>query len=96
MKIAGDAGDLNIFPYQMGKRKVKGVMQVKRDLPFAYIIQFLKRFGLKNPSTTSATLYVFVVKAFMPPADAIIGDIYDQFSTDGKLVVHYATVNAWG
>lgn len=93
MNQTGDVGDLNIFPCTVKGTKIRKSLRVKRHLTFAFILQFLRKFALKN---SQATLYVFVANAFMPSSDALIGDLFDNFATGDKLVVNYATVNAWG
>ncbi|XP_054712422.1 autophagy protein 12-like [Uloborus diversus] len=66
---------------------------VDKDTPLANIMGFLKQY-MKLESTASVFLYVN--QAFAPSPDHEVGNVYDCFNINGKLVLHYSTSPAWG
>ncbi|KAI3984872.1 hypothetical protein MKX01_004640, partial [Papaver californicum] len=57
---------------------------------FAKVIYFLRRQLHRD------TLFVYVNSAFSPNPDESVNDLYNNFGFDGKLVVNYAFLMAWG
>mmetsp|Transcript_55577 Transcript_55577/g.131966 ORF Transcript_55577/g.131966 Transcript_55577/m.131966 type:complete len:132 (-) Transcript_55577:71-466(-) len=43
-----------------------------------------------------ATVHLFINQSFSPSPDEQLGDLYKCFQTDGRLVVDYALMEAWG
>jgi len=50
----------------------------------------------KLKSQTSDSIIIFTAQHFAPPLDQQVGNLYDCFGANDKLVVHYATQPAWG
>mmetsp|Transcript_56733 Transcript_56733/g.139216 ORF Transcript_56733/g.139216 Transcript_56733/m.139216 type:complete len:123 (+) Transcript_56733:1-369(+) len=48
------------------------------------------------PNHANATVHIFINKSFCPAPDEILSDLFKCFQTDGKLVVDYALMEAWG
>mmetsp|Transcript_48217 Transcript_48217/g.127664 ORF Transcript_48217/g.127664 Transcript_48217/m.127664 type:complete len:106 (-) Transcript_48217:40-357(-) len=44
----------------------------------------------------NATVQLFINQSFCPSPEEQLGDLFKCFQTDGKLVVHYALMEAWG
>eukprot|EP00850_Spirogloea_muscicola_P020285 SM000211S06655 [mRNA] locus=s211:122898:124147:- [translate_table: standard] len=57
---------------------------------FAKVVDFLLRQLHRD------TLFVYVNSAFAPSPDELIADLFNNFAVDGKLVVNYASSQAWG
>ncbi|GLJ10777.1 hypothetical protein SUGI_0134780 [Cryptomeria japonica] len=57
---------------------------------FAKVIDFLRRQLHRD------TLFLYINSAFSPNPDDTVIDLYDNFASDGKLVVNYACSMAWG
>lgn len=56
-------------------------------------IAFIRKY-LKLDATTS--IFVYVNQTFAPPLDQTIQNLYDCYESGGKLVLHYAILQAWG
>ncbi|KAG8177633.1 hypothetical protein JTE90_019660 [Oedothorax gibbosus] len=66
---------------------------VERNCTLAKIMGFLKMY-MKMDDKDSVFLYVN--QSFAPSPDHEVGNVYDCFNINGKLVLHYSTSPAWG
>ncbi|CAH0560557.1 unnamed protein product [Brassicogethes aeneus] len=66
---------------------------VDSDKPIGWIIEFIKKY-LKIESKEK--LFVYVNQTFAPAPDQLVKNLYDCYSTEGKLVLHYCKTQAWG
>ena len=48
------------------------------------------------PCSTPPRQFIYCVQAFAPPPDAIMGDLFSCFNTEGVLVLNYCLTPAWG
>lgn len=84
---------------------------VDSDKPIGWIIEFVKKYIKLEPSeklvsfhpwtlqrswTSFVLQFVYVNQTFAPSPDQTVRNLYDCYSTDGKLVLHYCTTQAWG
>ncbi|XP_025835030.1 autophagy protein 12-like isoform X2 [Agrilus planipennis] len=60
---------------------------VDADKQLGWIIEFVKKY-LKLDSEEQLT--------FAPSPDQTVRNLYDCYSTEGKLVLHYCKTQAWG
>ncbi|OAF66943.1 hypothetical protein A3Q56_05322 [Intoshia linei] len=57
------------------------------------ILEFIRNYlDLKDDQS----MFIYINQAFAPALDSTIGNLYDTFSIDGKLVFYYCTNQAWG
>ncbi|KAJ8982349.1 hypothetical protein NQ317_013099 [Molorchus minor] len=63
------------------------------DKKIGWIIEFIKKYLKLEPSEK---LFLYVNQTFAPSPDQIVKNLYDCYSTDGKLVLHYCKTQAWG
>jgi len=82
LKPVGDAPMLN-------KKK----WSVDRDKTVAWIVQFIRNYIKLD---VADSLFLYVNQCFAPSLDQTIGNLFDCFASDGKLVLHYAKTKAWG
>ncbi|XP_066146616.1 autophagy protein 12-like isoform X1 [Euwallacea fornicatus] len=66
---------------------------VDSDKPIGWIIEFVKKY-LKLDS--SEKLFIYVNQTFAPSPDQTVRNLYNCYCTEGKLVLHYCTTQAWG
>jgi len=66
---------------------------VERLKKVASIITFVRKL-LKCDAQSS--LYLYVNQSFAPAPDVDIGTLYECFGSNGKLIFHYCTTQAWG
>ncbi|VEN53355.1 unnamed protein product [Callosobruchus maculatus] len=66
---------------------------VDSDKKIGWIIEFVKKY-LKLESNEK--LFLYVNQTFAPSPDQIVKNLYDCYSTEGKLVLHYCKTQAWG
>nr|ADO32996.1 autophagy-like protein Atg12 [Biston betularia] len=66
---------------------------VDAEKPIGWIIEFVKKYLKLEPDEK---LFVYVNQTFAPSPDQIVKNLYECFSTDGKLVLHYCKSQAWG
>ncbi|CAG9765456.1 unnamed protein product [Ceutorhynchus assimilis] len=66
---------------------------VDSDKPIGWIIEFMKKY-LKIESQEK--LFLYVNQTFAPSPDQTVRNLYDCYSTEGKLVLHYCKTHAWG
>ncbi|CAG9825133.1 unnamed protein product [Phaedon cochleariae] len=66
---------------------------VDSDKKIGWIIEFIKKY-LKLESNEK--LFLYVNQTFAPSPDQVIRNLYDCYSTEGKLVLHYCKTQAWG
>ncbi|XP_076274658.1 autophagy-related 12 [Rhynchophorus ferrugineus] len=67
--------------------------QVESDKPIGWIVEFIKKY-LKLEANEK--LFLYVNQSFAPSPDQIVKNLYDCYSTEGKLVLHYCKTQAWG
>nr|CAH7733131.1 unnamed protein product [Callosobruchus chinensis] len=66
---------------------------VDSDKKIGWIIEFVKKY-LKLEANEK--LFLYVNQTFAPSPDQIVKNLYDCYSTEGKLVLHYCKTQAWG
>jgi len=67
--------------------------QVDPNRTVEWVIGFLRKVLKLDPADS---LFLYINQAFAPSPDRQIGLLYDNFGSDGKLVLHYAKSQAWG
>ncbi|KZV75714.1 autophagy protein 12 [Peniophora sp. CONT] len=61
--------------------------------PFQAIVVFLRKhigWRVQDP------LFTYINQSFAPAPDDNVGNLYRAFSTNGRLIVNYSTLAAWG
>lgn len=58
-----------------------------------WVIAFIRKY-LKLEDTDN--LFVYVNQAFSPSPDQTVGNLCECFGTDGKLILYYSKIQAWG
>ncbi|KAL2083964.1 hypothetical protein ACEWY4_019482 [Coilia grayii] len=66
---------------------------VERGRTVQSLAQFISRFLKLEPSEQ---LFIYVNQSFAPSPDQEVGVLFECFSSDGKLVLHYCKSQAWG
>uniref|UniRef100_A0A914UV12 Ubiquitin-like protein ATG12 n=2 Tax=Plectus sambesii TaxID=2011161 RepID=A0A914UV12_9BILA len=66
---------------------------VETNKSVAWIIAFVRKYIKMN---VSDSLFIYVNQCFAPSPDQSLGNLFDCFASDGKLVLHYSTTQAWG
>ncbi|GFS55626.1 ubiquitin-like protein ATG12 [Nephila pilipes] len=66
---------------------------VERNCTIAKIMGFLKQYMKLD---TTASVFLYVNQSFAPSPDSEVGNIYECFNINGKLVLYYSTSPAWG
>ncbi|XP_060532298.1 autophagy protein 12-like [Cylas formicarius] len=66
---------------------------VDSDKPIAWITEFIKKYIKLDPNEK---LFLYINQSFAPSPDQIVRNLYDCYSTEGKLVLHYCKTQAWG
>ena len=84
LKAAGGAPILKKKKWALPRSKTMG-----------HIVEFLKKYMQLDPQQQQQ-LFLYVNQAFSPALDTTIGSVYDCFSSEGTLVLHYALTQAWG
>lgn len=84
LKAAGGAPILKKKKWALPRSKTMG-----------HIAEFLKKYMQLDPQQQQQ-LFLYVNQAFAPAFDTTIGSVYDCFSSEGTLVLHYALTQAWG
>lgn len=66
---------------------------VGRDKTIFWVLEFIRKYIScdKNES-----LFLYVNQCFSPAMDTDIGSLYDCFSVEGRLILHYCKTQAWG
>ncbi|XP_072167798.1 autophagy protein 12-like [Diadema setosum] len=59
----------------------------------AWVIDFVHKYLKCDPSQS---LFLYVNQAFAPSPDQELRNLYECFGSDGKLILHYCTSEAWG
>nr|XP_054762829.1 autophagy protein 12-like [Lytechinus pictus] len=59
----------------------------------AWVIDFIHKY-LRFDSSQS--LFLYVNQAFAPAPDQEIRNLFECYGSDGKLILHYCTSEAWG
>lgn len=59
------------------------------------MVRFLRK-QLKSKLDKSQSIFIYVNQSFAPSLDQTIQNLFDCFESDKKLVLYYATVQAWG
>lgn len=84
LKAAGGAPILKKKKWALPRSKTMG-----------HIVEFLKKYMQLDPQQQQQ-LFLYVNQAFSPALDTTIGSVYDCFSSEGTLVLHYSLTQAWG
>ncbi|KAG5889007.1 hypothetical protein JTB14_033937 [Gonioctena quinquepunctata] len=66
---------------------------VDSDKKIGWIVEFIKKYLRLEPNEK---LFLYVNQTFAPSPDQIVKNLYDCYSTEGKLVLHYCKTQAWG
>ncbi|XP_049789005.1 autophagy protein 12-like [Schistocerca nitens] len=66
---------------------------VEPDKKIGWITEFFKK-HLRLEKSES--LFLYVNQAFAPAPDNTVGNLYECYGIDGKLVIHYCKSQAWG
>jgi len=66
---------------------------VEKEKTVAAINDFLRKL-LKLDS--SDTLFLYVNQAFAPAPDQTMKNLFECYSTDGRLILYYCKTQAWG
>ncbi|TNN20459.1 Ubiquitin-like protein [Schistosoma japonicum] len=66
---------------------------VSRKQKIHWVVDFIRKYISCDPSES---LFLYVNQCFAPAMDAEIGSLYDCFSVEGKLILHYCKTQAWG
>ncbi|XP_017783215.1 PREDICTED: autophagy protein 12-like [Nicrophorus vespilloides] len=66
---------------------------VESNKPIGWIIDFMKKYLKLEPQER---LFLYVNQTFAPSPDQIVKNLYDCYSTEGTLVLHYCKTQAWG
>ncbi|XP_071797105.1 autophagy protein 12-like [Asterias amurensis] len=72
------------------KKKRWAVDQSKK---VTWVIDFIRKYIKCEPSES---LFLYVNQAFAPSPDQEIGNLFECYGSDGKLVLHYCKSEAWG
>ena len=67
--------------------------QVDPNRTVEWVIGFLRKVLKLEPADS---LFLYINQAFAPSPDRQIGLLYENFGSDGKLILHYAKSQAWG
>ncbi|XP_057670975.1 autophagy protein 12-like [Diorhabda carinulata] len=66
---------------------------VDSDKKIGWIIEFIRKYLKLEPNEK---LFLYVNQTFAPSPDQVVKNLFDCYSTDGKLVLHYCKTQAWG
>lgn len=66
---------------------------VDSDKPIGWIVEFIKKYLKLEPNEK---LFLYVNQTFAPSPDQLVKNLYECYSTEGKLVLHYCKTQAWG
>lgn len=66
---------------------------VEADKQIGWIVEFMRKY-LKLEAEEQ--LFLYVNQTFAPSLDQTVKNLYDCYSTEGKLVLHYCKSQAWG
>lgn len=66
---------------------------VDADKPISWIMEFIKKYLKLEPDEH---LFLYVNQSFAPSPDQTVKNLYECYSTEGKLVLHYCKSQAWG
>lgn len=72
-------------------KKTKWFMKPTDQL--SYCVSFLRKNLKLEPSES---IFIYVNQTFAPALDQTIQNLYDCYESDKKLVLYYATIQAWG
>ncbi|KAF8568853.1 hypothetical protein P879_02650 [Paragonimus westermani] len=71
----------------------KKTWSVSRKQTIGWVVKFFRDYIACAPNES---FFVYVNQCFAPSMDTTIGPLYDCFSAEGKLVLHYCKTQAWG
>mmetsp|Transcript_34370 Transcript_34370/g.70884 ORF Transcript_34370/g.70884 Transcript_34370/m.70884 type:complete len:123 (+) Transcript_34370:579-947(+) len=63
---------------------------------FSRVIQHIQNKIRTSEMHKDAVVHLFINQSFAPSPDEQLGDLYKCFQMDGKLVIDYALMEAWG
>nr|XP_023014487.1 autophagy protein 12-like [Leptinotarsa decemlineata] len=66
---------------------------VDGDQKIGWIIQFVKKYIRLEQNEK---LFIYVNQTFAPSPDQTVKNLFECYSTEGKLVLHYCKTQAWG
>ena len=67
---------------------------VKTSSTVSGIVDFITKYLKLDP--TSQSLFLYVNQSFAPALDQTVQNLFDCYECDKKLVLYYATTQAWG
>ncbi|XP_002736735.1 ubiquitin-like protein ATG12 [Saccoglossus kowalevskii] len=82
LKAAGDAPIM--------KKKKWAVDPSKK---IGWVMEFIRKYIKCEPNQS---LFLYVNQSFSPAPDQEIGNVFECFGSDGKLILHYCKSQAWG
>lgn len=82
LKPTGDAPKLN-----------KEIWVLDLSHKVSYIHKFLRKY---IKLSDGVSLFLYINQTFAPALDQTVKNLFDCFESDGKLVIYYATSQAWG
>lgn len=82
LQAAGSAPQLKKKRWKVGRSKT-----------MAWVVSFLRGYIACAPNES---LFIYVNQCFAPSLDTEIGTLYDCYSAEGKLVLHFCKAQAWG
>lgn len=96
MSVAGDK-KIEIFLKNTGNAPVikdkKSKWLVKPSTKVSEIVKLvIKLIG----SDASQSIFIYVNQSFAPALDQTVQNLFDCYECDKKLVLYYATTQAWG
>jgi len=81
LKSVGNAPVLKKDKFMLGK-----------TTKLSYVINFLS----KKMCEPDERIFIYIHQSFSPTPDTSVGLLFDNYSSDGKLVLHYSKSPAWG
>lgn len=71
----------------------KAKWAVKANFTVSEIISFIRSYLKINESQS---IFIYVNQSFAPGLDQTVQNLYDCYESDKKLVLYYASSQAWG
>lgn len=73
----------------------KSKWAVSPSTTVADTVAFIRKY-LKSALDPDTSIFIYVNQSFAPSLDQTIQNLFDCYESDKKLVLYYATVQAWG
>jgi len=72
----------------------KQKFMLSRSHQINFVINFLSKKMFKPED--NERIFIYIHQSFSPTPDTNVGLLYDNYSSDNKLVLHYSKTPAWG